>query len=111
MSLAEILLTNAAVIAAVMLLTWLPSLRLRDASIVDMLWGAGFVVIAWVTFAMTDGGVVNKQIGRTERRLRLPRCLPDLRLVGYVNPGRNSLPAPRNQLGSLRRRAVAVKIP
>ena len=28
----------------------------RDTSIVDIFWGAGFVVIAWVTFAASDGG-------------------------------------------------------
>ena len=28
---------------------------LRDASIVDIVWGAGFVLIAWVTFVVADG--------------------------------------------------------
>jgi steroid 5-alpha reductase family enzyme len=34
-----------------MLLLWLLSLALRDASIVDIFWGAGFVVVAWVSLA------------------------------------------------------------
>jgi steroid 5-alpha reductase family enzyme len=77
MSFAEILLTNATVIAAVMVLTWLLSLRLRDASIVDMLWGAGFVVIAWITFALTDGG------GKRPWLLAMT-TLWGLRLSGYL---------------------------
>jgi steroid 5-alpha reductase family enzyme len=52
----SLLLLNAAIIAAVMLILWLLSLRLRDASIVDIFWGLGFVVIAWNTQAWTDGG-------------------------------------------------------
>jgi steroid 5-alpha reductase family enzyme len=36
-----------------MTLLWLLSLRLRDASIVDMFWGPGFVLIAWIAFALS----------------------------------------------------------
>ena len=39
----QILLLNAGLIAASMVLLWLISLRLRDASIVDIFWGPGFV--------------------------------------------------------------------
>ncbi len=35
---------------------WLLSLRLRDASIVDIAWGPGFVVIAWVAWLIGGGG-------------------------------------------------------
>lgn len=41
----------ALAITAAMLALWLLSLRLRDASIVDIFWGLGFVLIAWVTRA------------------------------------------------------------
>ncbi len=34
---------------------WGASVAIRDTSIVDVFWGAGFVVIAWVTFAASDG--------------------------------------------------------
>ena len=40
---------NAGVILALMLLLWLISIAKRDASIVDPFWGAGFVVVAWVS--------------------------------------------------------------
>ncbi len=49
------LLVAAGAIAALMLATWLVSLVRKDASIVDIVWGLGFVVIAWAVFATTDG--------------------------------------------------------
>lgn len=47
----EILWVNAAAVAGLMLALWCLSLILRDASIVDPVWGLGFVIIAWITFA------------------------------------------------------------
>ena len=49
------LLVAAGAIAALMLATWLVSLARKDASIVDIVWGLGFVVVAWAVFATTDG--------------------------------------------------------
>lgn len=40
------------VILSLMILLWLVSLRLRDSSIVDVFWGAGFVVVNWAAFAL-----------------------------------------------------------
>ena len=37
----QILMLNAALVAGVMVLLWLTSLRLKDASIVDIFWGLG----------------------------------------------------------------------
>ena len=37
-----------------MLLAWLLSLVLHDASIVDIFWGLGFVLVAWVSSATND---------------------------------------------------------
>jgi steroid 5-alpha reductase family enzyme len=48
------LLASAGVIAVLMLSTWLLSLALRDASIVDIIWGFGFVVVAWAVFLVLD---------------------------------------------------------
>ncbi len=45
----NLLLVNAAVIAGCMFSLWLLSLWLKDASIVDLFWGFGFVVVAWVS--------------------------------------------------------------
>lgn len=49
MDLANLLLVNAGVVAGCMLALWLLSLWLKDASIVDLFWGFGFVVISWVS--------------------------------------------------------------
>jgi steroid 5-alpha reductase family enzyme len=56
MTLLQLLLLNASLIAAAMILLWLLSLWLQDASIVDIFWGLGFVMVALVTFAVTDRG-------------------------------------------------------
>jgi steroid 5-alpha reductase family enzyme len=49
-SMGELLIVSAVVVAALMVVAWLASLLVRDASIVDMIWGLGFVVVAWVTY-------------------------------------------------------------
>jgi steroid 5-alpha reductase family enzyme len=45
----------AAALAAMFAL-WLLSLRLRDASIVDIWWGPGIAALAWVAYAAAGGG-------------------------------------------------------
>ncbi len=52
----QIYLSTALVILTLMLLLWLVSLILRDASIVDIFWGTGFVVTTWIAFALTPEG-------------------------------------------------------
>jgi steroid 5-alpha reductase family enzyme len=42
-------------IVVVMVATWVVSLPLRNASIVDIVWGAGFVMVAWVARTIGDG--------------------------------------------------------
>ncbi|MGE4651581.1 MAG: DUF1295 domain-containing protein [Myxococcota bacterium] len=41
--------TELGLILAALVCVWLVSLRLRDASIVDIAWGAGFVLVAWTS--------------------------------------------------------------
>lgn len=50
----DLLLTAGAVVGVLMVLTWLLSVVVRDASIVDMVWGFGFVLIAWATYLVSD---------------------------------------------------------
>jgi len=38
-----------------MFIGWLISLVLKNVTVVDSLWGLGFVMIAWTTFFLTDG--------------------------------------------------------
>jgi steroid 5-alpha reductase family enzyme len=46
---------NLAAVSAVMIVGWLISLACKNVTIVDSLWGLGFVLIAWLTFFMADG--------------------------------------------------------
>ena len=50
-----VLLGSVLAITCMMLVVWLISLKMRDASIVDIAWGSGFVVVAWVSFWLSDG--------------------------------------------------------
>ena len=72
-------LTTAAVaIVALMLATWLVSLAVRNASIVDIVWGAGFVVVAWAVRLTVDGNDARQWllVGMTS--------IWGLRLSGYL---------------------------
>lgn len=51
MTFAEVLTISSLAVAGMMLCVWLLSIYLRDVSIVDIGWGLGFVLIAWVAFA------------------------------------------------------------
>ena len=48
-------------IAAMMLIVWLVSLIRKDASIVDIAWGSGFVIVAWTAYSFSYRGA--KEIG------------------------------------------------
>ena len=51
----QAMLVAAIAIAVVMLTTWVISLLTRNASIVDIVWGLGFVVVAWAVRFTVDG--------------------------------------------------------
>jgi steroid 5-alpha reductase family enzyme len=69
---------SAAALAAFMVAAWLLSLRLRDASIVDVAWGLGFVLVAWIAFALGDGD------GERPLLAAVLATLWGLRLAGYI---------------------------
>lgn len=54
------MLISAVVIAALMVGTWLASLGAKNASIVDIVWGLGFVVVSWVLTFAIDGDVARQ---------------------------------------------------
>ena len=54
MSLANVVTMNFCLVAAMTLVLWLVSLPIRNSSIVDIFWGAGFVVIAWSSALATQ---------------------------------------------------------
>ena len=74
---ADVLVASAIAIAILMFGTWLLSLALKNASIVDIVWGSGFVVVAWVSFAVSDGDSARKWV------LAVLVSLWGLRLAGY----------------------------
>ncbi|HSB12765.1 MAG TPA: DUF1295 domain-containing protein [Blastocatellia bacterium] len=51
----SVLLTTFLITAALMLSVWLLSLVKKDASIVDIFWGLGFVLIALTCYVVADG--------------------------------------------------------
>lgn len=56
MTFLEIYLTVGLIILGAMTALWVLSLVLRDASIVDIFWGTGFVITTWAYFSMTPEG-------------------------------------------------------
>jgi steroid 5-alpha reductase family enzyme len=50
-----VFLASSAALGVAVVALWLASLALRDASIVDVFWGLGFVGVAWIAFALGDG--------------------------------------------------------
>jgi len=50
-----ILTLNFSAVLAMMLVGWLISVIVRNVTIVDSLWGLGFVLITWLTFALAEG--------------------------------------------------------
>jgi steroid 5-alpha reductase family enzyme len=46
----DLLVVAAVTVLVLMILAWLLSLLVKDASIVDMIWGLGFVIVAWATY-------------------------------------------------------------
>ena len=74
----SIFTTNLMAIMAMMFAVWLLSLIKRDASIVDVFWGLGFVVVAWLTFLQADGYLGRKVL------ITVLTTLWGLRLALYI---------------------------
>ncbi len=55
-------LTALAVILGLMAVLWLLSLAIKNASIVDIFWGSGFVISAWLYFALTPDGFLPRKL-------------------------------------------------
>ncbi len=78
MQLWQLLLVNLAAVMSLMLLVWLASVPLRNASIVDIFWGLGFVAVGWLTF------VLNRSASLRPLVLVVAITLWGLRLAGYL---------------------------
>lgn len=53
--LGTVMLVSAGAILVLMLASWALATAISDVSIVDVVWGLGFVVVAWVAFVAGDG--------------------------------------------------------
>lgn len=53
MPLQQLLLTNLAIIAGIVIVLWLVSTKLRNVSIIDIFWGSGFVLLAWTSLVFS----------------------------------------------------------
>ena len=74
----SVLIGAAATIACLMLASWSVSLLRRDASIVDIVWGLGFVVVAWAAKFVTGAS------GAGNWLLLMMVTVWGLRLAGYL---------------------------
>ena len=78
MTAGDAMLAAAIAIAALMLVTWLVSLALKNASIVDIVWGFGFVVVAWVV------RLTGTENGLRQNLIVVLVTVWGLRLAGYL---------------------------
>jgi steroid 5-alpha reductase family enzyme len=62
MNFLEIYALAGLVALGLMAALWLLSLALRNASIVDIFWGTGFVITNWVGFALTPEGFLARKV-------------------------------------------------
>ena len=74
----DVLGSAAVVVLGIMVCTWVVSLVLRNASIVDIVWGAGFVAVAWTAACVGDG-----HGGRPDLLVAMV-TIWGLRLAGYL---------------------------
>ena len=74
----ESMLVAAAAIAVLMVTTWLVSVVRRDASIVDIVWGLGFVAVSWVLVASLEADRPRQFL------LAALTSIWGLRLAGYL---------------------------
>lgn len=74
----DVMLWSALGIAILMVSTWLLSVVLKNASIVDIVWGLGFVITAWISRGVGDGDPARQWL------LTILTTIWGLRLAGYL---------------------------
>ncbi len=74
----DVMLASAVAILILMVSTWIVSVIIHNASIVDIVWGLGFVVVAWVGRIVGDGNDARQWL------ITLLTTLWGLRLAGYL---------------------------
>lgn len=72
------MVNSAIAIAVVMVSTWIVSVIVKNASIVDIVWGLGFVIVSWVLVLSIDGDRGRQFV------LAILVSIWGLRLAGYL---------------------------
>ena len=62
MNFLTLFLYSGIAILVMMVLLWLLSLVFKNASIVDIFWGIGFVIVTWLAFSLGAGYIPRKQL-------------------------------------------------
>lgn len=62
MSLQQLFVVTGIVVLTLVTSLWLLSLRLKNASIIDIFWGIGFTIIAWLAFALAPQGFLPRKL-------------------------------------------------
>ncbi len=75
---ASVFLATAVAVLVSVVLLWVVSVRIKDASIVDIFWGLGFVLIAWVARFVAHGDASR------QNALVVCTTLWGIRLGGYL---------------------------
>ncbi len=70
---------NFAAVLLMMICGWFISLQFKNVTIVDSLWGLGFVLIAWIAFSMSEGFMGRKLL------IAILVSLWGLRLMVYLS--------------------------
>jgi steroid 5-alpha reductase family enzyme len=96
--LGTVMLVSAAALAAYVLAVWLLSLPLHDVSIIDPAWGAGFVIVTWVTFGLGNGCLGRRLL------LAVVVSIWGLRLASYLAVRRVRAGAEDSRYAELRER-------
>lgn len=73
-----ILVINLAAVMLFEFLGWLVSLKKKNVTIADSMWGAGFIIITWLTFILGDGYLVRNVI------ITVPVTIWGLRLSYHI---------------------------
>jgi len=79
MTIIQLFLFAGLVTLGLMTALWIASLLFKNSSIVDIFWGTGFVILAWVYFALTPEGFMARKL-----ILALLTTLWGLRLSMYI---------------------------
>lgn len=58
----HLFLFTGAILLGLMTLLWLLSLRLKNASIIDIFWGIGFIIVTWLAFALAPQGYLPRKL-------------------------------------------------